>query len=73
MLHTLNKPTVPDYTQEDIAAMLTRCRDDKPLLLFVSTILVAAGHWYKRAMLLALLHPVIYVGGFLTGYYFAGK
>lgn len=67
-----SRPTIPEYSVEDIGAMLARCRKDKSLLNFVSTLLVAAGFWYNRSRLMMMLQPLVYLGGFMTGYYFAG-
>lgn len=67
-----SRPTVPDYSAEEIVMMLGRCQEDKPMMKFVSTLLVAAGFWYHRARLMMLLHPIVYVGGLFTGYYIAG-
>ena len=66
-----SRPTIPEYEVEDIGAMLARCRKDPAVLKFVSTVLVAAGFWYQRTRLLMLLQPVIYLGGFIMGYYLA--
>jgi hypothetical protein len=66
------KPTIPEYGLDEIQAMLKRCRQDPALMKFTSTILVAAGYWYKRANLYLMMQPIYFVFGFVACYFLMG-
>lgn len=66
------EPGVPGFDDEHIGRMLDKCRKDKDILEFVSTLLGAGVFWHGRSRLLMMLQPLLFLGGFLTGYYLGG-
>jgi len=59
--------------QEWEDALMKDPRARRETAALVAKFMIATGYYHQRMKLHIMLHPVFYVGGFLTAYFLLGK